>query len=318
MFEGLLHEIEKSPIICVFRHLVPDADALGSQWGLVQWLKETYPAKQIYALGETTDSNSHFFPSSDVVSDEIISQSLAIVLDTANAKRVDDGRFTLAKMIIKIDHHPQVDDYAMKSFVDDYFAATCEMIATFLKSVVSKPLSKTVATYLYAGLLTDTLNFSTNNTSAKTLRIASYLAQSDISFTAINEQLFAISREEFLFSNYIRSQAVFRPCGLVYVFITLKMLHEFNITPVAAKERITDFGLVREFEVWVLFIEVAKDEVSYYNGSIRSKHVIINDIAARYNGGGHRHAAAVKGCTMIEAQTILDELCQRLQEAKTK
>ena len=43
--------IQHYDLITVFRHQNPDPDALGSQWGLVSWLKSTFPNKQIYALG---------------------------------------------------------------------------------------------------------------------------------------------------------------------------------------------------------------------------------------------------------------------------
>jgi bifunctional oligoribonuclease and PAP phosphatase NrnA len=72
MFDGLLHEIEKAPVICVFRHLIPDADALGSQWGLVSWLRLIYPNKKIYALGRHVGVKPEMFPTPDQVDDEMI------------------------------------------------------------------------------------------------------------------------------------------------------------------------------------------------------------------------------------------------------
>ena len=46
-------------------------------------------------------------------------KSLAIVLDTANAKRVDDSRFQSATHILKVDHHILVDSFADTEIVDD-------------------------------------------------------------------------------------------------------------------------------------------------------------------------------------------------------
>jgi phosphoesterase RecJ-like protein len=75
-YEALTQAIEASEIITVFRHEHPDCDALGSQWGLVTWLKDNYPSKQIYALGkEKTDQAE--FPESDVITDDVIKKSLA-------------------------------------------------------------------------------------------------------------------------------------------------------------------------------------------------------------------------------------------------
>lgn len=316
MFDGLLHEIEKAPVICVFRHLIPDADALGSQWGLVSWLRMTYPSKKVYALGKHVGVKPEMFPSPDTVRDETIKESLAIVLDTANAKRVDDQRYSSARMIIQIDHHPLHEIYSQKQYIFDHRAATCEIIAEFLESVVVKPLPKPIAEYLYMGLLTDTLKFSTNNTSAHTLQIAAYLAQSDLNFSRLNEEMFSVSSKEYRFSNYLRTHAVIEPCGLAYSFVTIEMMQEYGVSANDAKERITDFGGVRDFEVWALFIEHNEEGHRFFNGSLRSKNVAVNDIAHRYRGGGHRNAAAVKGCSREEALLIIEECCLRIKEAK--
>ena len=94
--------IEKYDVITIFRHVSPDSDALGSQFGLKQWIMDTYPNKQVFALGyENSKSKENVYPCSDQTDDETIKKSLAIVLDTANAKRVDDSRFQSAAHILK-------------------------------------------------------------------------------------------------------------------------------------------------------------------------------------------------------------------------
>jgi bifunctional oligoribonuclease and PAP phosphatase NrnA len=316
MFDGLLHEIEKAPVICVFRHLIPDADALGSQWGLVSWLRLIYPNKKIYALGRHVGVKPEMFPTPDKVDDEMIRESLAIVLDTANAKRVDDQRYQSAKMIIQIDHHPLHENYGHKTYIFEHRAATCEIIAEFLEAIVVKPLPKKTAEYLYMGILTDTLKFSTNNTSAHTLRIAAYLAQSDLNFSKLNEEMFSVSTQEYRFSNYLRTTAVIEPCGVAYSFVTLETMEEFGVSANDAKERITDFGGVRDFEAWALFIEHNENGRRFFNGSLRSKQIAVNDIAQLYRGGGHRNAAAVKECSKEEALDIISKCCLRIKEAK--
>ena len=62
-----------------FRHVSPDADALGSQFGLKQWIVDHYPNKQVYALGEERSTKSDAFPGSDYCDDVTLLNSLAIV-----------------------------------------------------------------------------------------------------------------------------------------------------------------------------------------------------------------------------------------------
>lgn len=308
--------LEEAQTICVFRHQNPDPDALGSQWGLVTWLKETYPHKNIYAMGKHLGVKPELFETPDEVEDSIIEESLAIILDTANAARVDDQRFVKAKHLVKIDHHPLPEHYAQLEIVQEEAASTCEIIAQLLKTYSHEAvLSEKTAQYLYMGIISDTIKFSTTNTTSHSLKMAAYLAQSHLDLPRINEDLFALSMTEYLFINYIRAHAVIEDCGLVTLFLTLDTLKTLDMTPNQAKERINELGNVLTFEIWGLFIETQDDGTSKYNGSLRSRRVTINDIASRYGGGGHKHAAAVKSLDEVMSQQLLGELRARIQGA---
>ena len=97
----LFELVEQYDIITIYRHVSPDADALGAQFGLKQWIQETYPQKQVYALGRDASSKQSLFPQMDVVPDETVAASLAIILDTANGARVDDDRWSKAARTLK-------------------------------------------------------------------------------------------------------------------------------------------------------------------------------------------------------------------------
>lgn len=60
---------------------------------------------------------------------------------------------------------------------------------------------------------------------------------------------------------------------------------------------------------------VAQD--NYYKCSIRSKNEIINDIAQKYNGGGHMYAS---GCKIVETNemfALISDLYLRQQKNKS-
>ena len=99
-FERLLQHIQNAQIITIFRHTNPDCDAVGAQFGLKNWIQDNWPEKKVYALGYD-HPNQGVWPESDSVEDEVIAQSLAIVVDTANRERVDDQRFEKARLIFK-------------------------------------------------------------------------------------------------------------------------------------------------------------------------------------------------------------------------
>ena len=58
--------------------------------------------------------------------------------------------------------------------------------------------------------------------------------------------------------------------------------------------------------------KVTNLEKSYYDGSLRSKHVTINDIAEQFHGGGHANACGVKDLSEEDLENLLDKLYERI------
>ena len=98
-------DIKQYDQIVIFRHVRPDFDACGSQMGLKEIILANWPNKKVKAAGYEQLDNP-LFNKSDEVSDDEIKNSLAIILDTSIANRVDDGRYKTALKSIRIDHHP--------------------------------------------------------------------------------------------------------------------------------------------------------------------------------------------------------------------
>jgi phosphoesterase RecJ-like protein len=105
MKEQIMKAIEQYETIIVHRHVRPDPDAYGSQGGLVEILKESYPEKKIYAVGKE-EKSLYYMKRLDVIPDETYRNALVIVCDTANEERICDRRYKLGERLVKIDHHP--------------------------------------------------------------------------------------------------------------------------------------------------------------------------------------------------------------------
>src|SRR5699024_3703609 len=128
--DEIIQSIQQYETIIIHRHVRPDPDAYGSQVGLKEVLKETYPEKEIYAVGYE-DSSLHFLTRMDVIKDEKYRGALVIVCDTANTARICDGRYKLGEKLIKIDHHPNNDNYGDVKWVDTTASSTSELIYEF-------------------------------------------------------------------------------------------------------------------------------------------------------------------------------------------
>src|SRR5690625_3721777 len=126
----IIQMIKDYETIIIHRHVRPDPDALGSQAGLKEIIKQSFPDKSAYIVGEE-DPSLHFLVRMDQISDRTYDQALVIVCDTANAARISDTRYDLGEKIIKIDHHPNVDQYGELRWVDTDASSTSEMIYDF-------------------------------------------------------------------------------------------------------------------------------------------------------------------------------------------
>ena len=51
-YKEVLNNIKKFDRIAIFRHIMPDFDALGSQFGLATWIKDNFPNKEVKVLGD--------------------------------------------------------------------------------------------------------------------------------------------------------------------------------------------------------------------------------------------------------------------------
>lgn len=313
-FEGLLQTIEEFDTITIFRHENPDCDAVGSQFGLKSWIQENYPDKQVYALGNE-ECHQGPWPHQDKAEEEVIADSLAIVVDTANITRVDDQRFLHAAKIVKIDHHPNHEPFGDQMYVFDDAAAVCEILTVFFSQQKDRILSKKTAEYLYRGLLTDTLNYTTNNTKGSTLRAGAILADTGIDMSRISHDVFDHSLNGYRFTGYIISHTEVKENKLGYVVITEEDRKAFGLSAGGARSFVSTLGNVRDFEIWCIFTQKFDEDGNVlYDGSLRAKSLQVNDIASLYHGGGHCCAAGVKNLNPEDVEDILSLLCKRIAE----
>ncbi|MEA5026467.1 MAG: bifunctional oligoribonuclease/PAP phosphatase NrnA [Erysipelotrichaceae bacterium] len=318
MIDQILDLLTTYPVITIFRHENADGDAFGAQCGLASWLKESFPTKEIYCLGKNGTDNIQLFNPMDIVSDEVVKKSLAVILDTANQQRIDDQRYRMAAMTIKIDHHPEVEVFGNLRYVDTKRASSCEMVGELISRFQPlSTISAVTASYLYMGILTDTLRFSTANTSSDTLRIASQLAGTGINIAALNSAMFSQDQNYFKLASVIRQRAVFQADNrIVYVYLTQEQLASAHVSYEKAKDLINEFNALAQLEVWILFIEDETNRNGLFNVSIRSRNISVNDVAAQFKGGGHRLAAGAKLLTENDTHKLIDIITYRLNQNK--
>ena len=313
MINEILDQIIKYDTITIFRHERADGDAFGSQCGLALWLRKYFPEKNIYCLGQDGEENLKQFLPMDKVDDQTIATSLAIILDTANTARIDDQRYKLAKKSIKIDHHVNVEHFGDIEHVDTNKASSCELVLDLIQAYNPLVLEDVkVAEFLYKGLLTDTLRFSTSNTKADTVLAASKLLACGLDAASLSFEMFKRSKKYFKLAGQIRNIAQFDLNDtLVYVYLDQSMIIENGVDQNEAKDIVNEFNSLSNLKVWVLFIE-DDERPGLYNASIRARELRIDDIANKFGGGGHHQAAGIKQLSQSDTKHLLDMIKERI------
>jgi bifunctional oligoribonuclease and PAP phosphatase NrnA len=310
MKEQILNAIQQFETIIVHRHVRPDPDAYGSQCGLVEIIKASFPNKKVYAVGKE-DSSLHYMRRLDEISDEVFQDALIIVCDTANEERICDSRYKLGKLLIKIDHHPNEDAYGDLLWVDTTASSVSEMIYEFYLFGREKGLKITdeAARLLFAGIVGDTGRFLFPSTTEKTFMYAGELIHYHFSRTELFDQMYELDSHVVKLNGYIMQNFEVRPSGAASMVLSKAVLKEFGVVPSEASLLVGTLGNVKGIKAWVFFIE-EEDQIRV---RLRSKGPIINGIARNYNGGGHPLAAGASIYHWDEANKVLkeiDDVCQ--------
>lgn len=305
MKEQILETIQQYETIIVHRHVRPDPDAYGSQCGLVEILKSSYPNKNVFAVGKE-DPSLHYMSRLDDIADEVFQEALIIVCDTANAERICDSRYKLGKKLIKIDHHPNEDPYGDLLWVDTSASSVSEMIYEFFLFGKDKGLkmSDEAARLLFAGIVGDTGRFLFPSTSEKTFMYAGELIHYHFSRTELFDKMYELDNNVIQLNGYILQNFEMRSNGVAKVVLSKEILSKFEVVPSEASLLVGTLGNVKGIKAWVFFIE----EDDQIRVRLRSKGPVINGIARNYNGGGHPLAAGASIYHWDEAEKVIKEL----------
>jgi phosphoesterase RecJ-like protein len=306
MKEKILEAIKKYETIILHRHIRPDPDAYGSQGGLAEIIKTSFPDKKVYTVGKE-ETSLHFLRRLDTIEDSVYKNALVIVCDTANQDRVCDKRYTTGDMLIKIDHHPNDDAYGDVFWVDTTASSTSEMIYEFYLFGKEQGLkiNDEAARLLYAGIVGDTGRFLFPSTTEKTFSYAGDLINYPFSRTDIYNQLYELEPNIIKLSGYVLQNFVMLDSGVAYMVLKKDILEQFGASASQASMLVGNLGNIKGIKVWVFFIEEEEKEIRV---RFRSKGPIINVIAKKYNGGGHPLASGASITNWDTVPLIINDL----------
>ncbi|MCA0969824.1 bifunctional oligoribonuclease/PAP phosphatase NrnA [Halobacillus litoralis] len=303
--QAIFNKIKQYDTIIIHRHVRPDPDAYGSQAGLAEIIQSNYPDKNVYITGEH-DASLDFLVQMDEVPDSAFEGALVIVCDTANQARIDDQRYNQGSELIKIDHHPVVDEYGDIQWVDTNASSTCEMIYGLYLHMKEEgtELSDQAARLIYAGIVGDTGRFLFPSTTTKTLSYASELVHYNFDRKLLYNELYKTPLHVAKLKGHILQNVSLDEAGSATIILSKEVLEEYGLTASETSQLVGILGDIEGILAWVFFVE----EEESIRVRLRSKGPVINKIAENHNGGGHPMAAGATAGSWEETKEIAEEL----------
>lgn len=317
ILSGILEKIRAADRILLFAHVRPDGDAVGSTRGLQRILRLSFPEKDVrVCMGGQVCGQMRFLSAQDDPSPakEEYRDALGIVLDTATRDRIADENYVLCRELIKIDHHINVDPYAPLEWVEEERSSACEMIAAFYAAFRDElKMDVVAATCIYAGMVTDSGRFRFRSVSGETMRLAGMLLDCGVDTDRLYANLYMKDFNALKFQGYMLGRIKRTEHGVAYLYVTRAMQEKFALSFEQACASVSYMDAIRDSLIWIAFIECEDGSIRV---RLRSRFVTVNEIAAKYRGGGHACASGATVANRAEMRRLLADADARLDAFK--
>ena len=314
IYKKIFKAIKDHDEIIIARHIGPDPDSIASQIALREAIRQTFPDKKVYAVGISV-AKFKIYGLLDRIDDSLLTNPLLIVVDTPNSGRIDGVSIDRYKNIVKIDHHPYEEEFATIDYTDEKAVSTCEMLYRLINNTSLK-MNELVARNLYMGIVSDSDRFLLSSTTAETFQIASELVRNyNLDVGTLYNYLFERPLNEVKFQAWITLNMTITENKFGYIKITNEIVKEFGYDGNSISNMVNNFNYIREIVAWAFVYYDEKIELHKVN--MRSRGPIINEVATKYHGGGHKFAS---GCRIKNVEDVdfllkdLDDICKKYNE----
>ena len=293
----ILEALRHGQSFCVVGHLRPDGDCVGSQLGLTLALRNE--GKRVVCWNEDLIPQKYEFldpghlwqkPKPGYEFDCVIAT------DAASLERLGavGPCVTQRQLMVNIDHHQSNTRFGGLNWVSAREPSTGELIFRLLRAA-KWPITKPIADCLFTAVSTDTGSFQYPSTRPGTFRVAAELVGRGADLARICDEVYQsypVSRAKLL--KHVYSHFHLTCHNRIAYFWLKKADFERTGANTSDSEGLIDhIRAIAPVVVACVFEEVAPDETRI---SLRSKsrEVNVNDVAARFGGGGHPAAAGAR------------------------
>ena len=290
--------------VLLLAHVSPDADALGSALAVGLAL-ELRGVDVVVSFGDDPFSVPRVLRTLPgqhlLVSPESLDERPVVVsFDVSSIERLGVLRAVAeaAELFVALDHHSSFTGFGHVHLVDVDAPATA-VLALDLVDRLGVALDATIATPIYAGLVTDTGSFKYAGTTAATHEVAARLLSTGMRHDVVARHIYddepfgALRLLGTALDRSVLETESAGGLGLVWTVVTQDDRAAFDL-PLDSVERVIDvLRIADEAEVACV---IKQDDTGAWRVSQRSKgRIDVSHAAMALGGGGHRFAAGFTG-----------------------
>lgn len=308
--DSFISAIANNDKIAIFVHVDPDFDAMGSAFGLKEIIKKNFINKEVHVMNLQpaidNDLTLDFIPAENELNfnqEEFAKQAIGISVDAPIIDRVlGKELFLSTKNTFRIDHHQDFGSFTDYEYVESDTCATCQIIVKIAINA-NLQIPSNAATFLYAGLLTDTNRFYFETVNDETYNVASILYKAGADRKLVHKVLYTRTKNQIEYEDYLFKLAKFHD-NVASLWIPKDSNKKFGIKN--PKGYVSVISYIKDYPIWLAARWSAEKQT--YVVSIRSIEMPIFEIAKRYNGGGHLLASAASVKDENEFNQLVNEL----------
>lgn len=315
MYKKIFKQIKKYENIVIARHIGVDPDAMASQVALQESIKLTFPDKNVFTTGAGTVRFNYIGKLDKNVNFEDYKDILLIILDTPDKKRVDMGDLKEYKESIKIDHHIYIETFCDLEYIDDNKSSASEIVYDLIQETGLK-MNEDVAKKLFYGIVADTNRFLFNKDPDTFRVVADIIEKYNFDITELYKNMYMKPMMEERLEGYMAVNMQVTENGVGYIKMPNEVMVKYQMDSVSSGDIINNFNYINELLVWLSANEDIKNNC--IRVSIRSRGPVINHLAEKYNGGGHKLACGARVPSYDEVDQLiaeLDDLCKSYIES---
>ncbi len=196
--DGLVEWLDSRRHPMVIGHVRPDADCLASMFAVaLTWHGEGRQSALVSlpsgSLSRRLNFLSDWATPAIATPEDFEKVDGFVAVDTAKKPRCNVDKtlgenWSAGRDVINIDHHVSNTEFGAINWVDGTAASASELVYALI-CAAGKPITPVTASLLYAGIHSDTVGFSLQTTTSKSLKAAAHLVDCGARVAEIGERL---------------------------------------------------------------------------------------------------------------------------------